>query len=436
MTININGLCKYLYSYVNSAFLTACLEYKVVPACLPPHTSHRLQPLDVAVFSPYKKAYRNLLKASFHLGKRAVQKDNFYQFISEARVAAFTPDNIRSGFASTGLVPLDFSVIHLQLVQELGGDDIWKYQQHFTGHDPSQLPRSLTPPANLNVEVTGTSGTSTPELIPAEHPDSLPCTAPRYRPTPPPLHEIPFENIVTQETPRKTRDLNSLGSSVLKELKSIEQSAETPADQTIAVPASSIAPLRAATEKIVRSGIRAILSAETERENIHSLKRTAEEVQRKGKRRRGKKIPAEGKAWLDTTDIQQFFSKEQGRASEQTLKKRSKKRAELGKAKAKLEGLKAEVSRRKELAKAGNLRKNMKSAETLEEEQILPLMQKLEKLRQNLVELGDGDEDGDADDGAPADHASEAGGDTSDSLIDEEDEDEDDVVVATCTDRL
>jgi hypothetical protein len=77
----------------------------------------------------------------------------------------------------------------------------------------------------------------------------------------------------------------------------------------------------------------------------------------------------------------------------------------------------------------------MKSAETLEE-QILPLMQKLEKLRQNLVELDDGDEDGDADDAAPADHASEAGGDTSDSLIDEEDEDEDDVVVATCTDRL
>jgi len=42
-------------SHVTWEFLLYCLQNKIVPFCLPAHTTHKLQPLDVAVFSPLKR---------------------------------------------------------------------------------------------------------------------------------------------------------------------------------------------------------------------------------------------------------------------------------------------------------------------------------------------------------------------------------------------
>ncbi|RPB01252.1 CENP-B protein [Choiromyces venosus 120613-1] len=44
-------------SHVNINFLEYCIKNRVIPICLPPRTSHRLQPLNISVFSPYKRAY-------------------------------------------------------------------------------------------------------------------------------------------------------------------------------------------------------------------------------------------------------------------------------------------------------------------------------------------------------------------------------------------
>ncbi|RPA96297.1 hypothetical protein L873DRAFT_1925421 [Choiromyces venosus 120613-1] len=41
-------------SHINAAFLEFCVSHNIIPYCLPPHTTHRLQPLDVSVFGPYK----------------------------------------------------------------------------------------------------------------------------------------------------------------------------------------------------------------------------------------------------------------------------------------------------------------------------------------------------------------------------------------------
>ena len=64
-------------SYVNQAFPTQCLNYQVLPICLPPHTTHFLQPLDVSVFGPLKCAYSDLLQAQYAKGERGVWKGNF-----------------------------------------------------------------------------------------------------------------------------------------------------------------------------------------------------------------------------------------------------------------------------------------------------------------------------------------------------------------------
>ena len=44
-------------SHVNPRFLDYYVENKIIPYCLPPHTTHRLQPLDVLIFGPYKHYY-------------------------------------------------------------------------------------------------------------------------------------------------------------------------------------------------------------------------------------------------------------------------------------------------------------------------------------------------------------------------------------------
>ena len=87
------------------------LNYQVLPICLPPHMTHFLQPLDVAVFGPLKHAYSDLLQAQYMKGERGVWKGNFYKLLDSAQEEAFTSTNILSGFRHTGLWPVDFSVV-------------------------------------------------------------------------------------------------------------------------------------------------------------------------------------------------------------------------------------------------------------------------------------------------------------------------------------
>ena len=44
-------------SHINQDFKDYCLEQKILTLCMPPHSSHILQPLDVVCFSPLKRKY-------------------------------------------------------------------------------------------------------------------------------------------------------------------------------------------------------------------------------------------------------------------------------------------------------------------------------------------------------------------------------------------
>ena len=46
-------------SHINMAFVDYCDQNGIILAVLPPHSTHRLQPLDVGIFSPLAKAYSN-----------------------------------------------------------------------------------------------------------------------------------------------------------------------------------------------------------------------------------------------------------------------------------------------------------------------------------------------------------------------------------------
>jgi len=51
-------------SHVKWEFFDYCLHRKIVPLCLPRHSTHMLQPLDIGPFSPLQGHYSNNLDES------------------------------------------------------------------------------------------------------------------------------------------------------------------------------------------------------------------------------------------------------------------------------------------------------------------------------------------------------------------------------------
>ena len=94
-------------SYQTADFDIFCKENAIICLCMPPYTSHLLQPLDVGVFGPLKRAYGKLVEGLIVAGNNYIDKQDFLHLYPTARVQVFTTSNICSGFVGAGLKPLD-----------------------------------------------------------------------------------------------------------------------------------------------------------------------------------------------------------------------------------------------------------------------------------------------------------------------------------------
>nr|POE44883.1 hypothetical protein CFP56_78935 [Quercus suber] len=94
-------------------FLDWCQSHKILVAVYPPHSTHRLQPLDVGLFSPLAIYYSQRLDAFIHQsqGLSAVTKRDFLQLFWPAYQRAFSVNNILSAWSKTGIHPLNPAVI-------------------------------------------------------------------------------------------------------------------------------------------------------------------------------------------------------------------------------------------------------------------------------------------------------------------------------------
>ena len=94
-------------SHHSADFEHYCKENNIITLCMPAHSSHLLQPLDVGCFGPLKRAYgkeiENLVRA--HINH--ITKVEFLSAFIAAFFAAFSEENVRAGFRGSGLVPLD-----------------------------------------------------------------------------------------------------------------------------------------------------------------------------------------------------------------------------------------------------------------------------------------------------------------------------------------
>ncbi|RFN43685.1 hypothetical protein FIE12Z_12081 [Fusarium flagelliforme] len=83
-----------------------CQEKKIITLCMPPHSSHLLQPLDVGRFGPLKKAYGREIEQFIRKSVTYISKTEFFLAFHAAFQAMMTESNIKGGFRGAGLVPL------------------------------------------------------------------------------------------------------------------------------------------------------------------------------------------------------------------------------------------------------------------------------------------------------------------------------------------
>jgi hypothetical protein len=87
-------------SHYNYPFLEYCINNQIVPFCMPSHSTHDLQPLDVGIFGPYAIYYGQEVDTETRKshGILNINKSNFWPLLKRARAKTFISTTISSGW--------------------------------------------------------------------------------------------------------------------------------------------------------------------------------------------------------------------------------------------------------------------------------------------------------------------------------------------------
>ena len=93
-------------SHVTASIIAYCMQHMINLLILPPHRSHILQPLDVGMFAPLKRALAVETDRASRLDPGRISRTEWTTMYIRAREKAFTTANIQSSWSATGLEPL------------------------------------------------------------------------------------------------------------------------------------------------------------------------------------------------------------------------------------------------------------------------------------------------------------------------------------------
>lgn len=135
-------------SHMTPEFESFCQDHDIITLCMPPHSSHLLQPLDVGCFGPLKKAYSKRIRRLGRVGYHYLIKEDFLPEFRPAYEAAFTPQTIQGAFKGSGLYPLDPQAVlsKLTLVQRTPSPPVLSTQLWIsqTPQNPTQVGAQTT----------------------------------------------------------------------------------------------------------------------------------------------------------------------------------------------------------------------------------------------------------------------------------------------------
>jgi hypothetical protein len=92
-------------SHLSARFEGFCKEKNIITLCLPAHSSHLTQPLDVGCFSVLKRSYGKEIESFIKAHINHITKPEFFIAFKAAHLSTMTSENIKAGFRGAGLVP-------------------------------------------------------------------------------------------------------------------------------------------------------------------------------------------------------------------------------------------------------------------------------------------------------------------------------------------
>jgi hypothetical protein len=95
------------------------MEKKIITLCMPLHSSHLLQPLNVACFLPLKRLYGDKISALARSCINYINKETFLLAFKVAFSKAFTTENVYAGFRGARLVLHNLEAVLLKLNMRL-----------------------------------------------------------------------------------------------------------------------------------------------------------------------------------------------------------------------------------------------------------------------------------------------------------------------------
>ncbi|KAF9225073.1 DDE-domain-containing protein, partial [Gyrodon lividus] len=99
-------------------FCKFAADHHIIILCLPSHTTHVLQPLDVGIFGPLASAWKKQVnEASWQF--IAIKMNNLLAYYKLTRNKAMLPTTIQSAFAKTGIHPLNLMQFQRMLMHQL-----------------------------------------------------------------------------------------------------------------------------------------------------------------------------------------------------------------------------------------------------------------------------------------------------------------------------
>ena len=106
-------------SHCSVEFQDYCKENKIIALCMPPHSSHLLQPLDVVCYSLLKRHYGDEISLLARSRIHHINKETFLPAFKAAYKKTFTSANVCAGFRGAGLVPYDLEAVLSKLDVQL-----------------------------------------------------------------------------------------------------------------------------------------------------------------------------------------------------------------------------------------------------------------------------------------------------------------------------
>ena len=117
-------------------FIRYAVAHDIILMSYPGHSTHLLQPLDVALFAPLQSAYGSAVATHTRTTRTGINKALFWDFYKLAKHEAYTKNNIKSAWRATGVYPFNPNKVLAEL------------EKKNTGTKQLGLPLTAAPPSH------------------------------------------------------------------------------------------------------------------------------------------------------------------------------------------------------------------------------------------------------------------------------------------------